>query len=286
MFDSWLPESKDHLPITWWKGRPVYLAAIVALAAAASMVMFGILGAIVGAQALAAWFAFDFASLREWRLWTPLSYVLVNPPSLWTLIGCLLMWNFGEAVERHFGRRAYVRLLLLLVLAAPAMITLLHLAGVRGLAAMGVGSLGFGMFVAFATLYPQAKINLLIATVDAWVLAAVFVGINVLQALAFQNWSSLLLLMSNVGTAYVFVRFEKGELKLPVIPRPSFNTPAAQPRTGSARVARTPARPAKPKQPSVDDILDKISHQGMHSLTLEERRILDEASEEMKRRAR
>ena len=35
----------------------------------------------------------------------------------------------------------------------------------------------------------------------------------------------------------------------------------------------------------VDDILDKISHQGMQSLTAEERRILDKASEEMKRRA-
>lgn len=285
MFDSWFPESKDHLPLTWWKTHPIYLAAVIALVAAASMVVFGILGAIVGAEALVAWLVFDFGSLREWQIWTPLTYVLVNPPSLWTLVGCLLMWNFGEAVERHLGRRAYVRLLLLLVLVAPAMITLLHLAGVRGLAAAGVSSLGFGIFVAFATLYPQAKINLLIATVDAWVLAAVFVGINALQHLAFRDWSGLLLLASNVGAAYACIRFEKGELMLPSIPKPHFKKAPSQPFRSTTASAK-PARPAKPEGPSVDDLLDKISHQGMQSLTAEERRILDQASEEMKRRAR
>lgn len=288
MFDSLLPESKDHLPLTWWKTHPIYLAAIIALVAAASMVVF----AILGADAMVAWFVFDFASLREWQLWTPLTYVLVNPPSLWTLIGCLLLWNFGEAVERHLGRRAYVRLLLLLVLAAPGVITLLHLAGVRGLAAVGVSSLGFAVFVAFATLYPQAKINLLIATVDAWVLAAVLVGINVLQELASRHWSGLLLLAVNVGAAYAYIRFEKGELKLPSLPKPHFKqTPsrAERPSASSgadAGASTKPARPAKPKGPSVDDILDKISHQGMQSLTPEERRLLDQASEEMKKRAR
>jgi hypothetical protein len=49
-----------------------------------------------------------------------------------------------------------------------------------------------------------------------------------------------------------------------------------------------PAKPAAPASkaaaPSVDDILDKISHQGMHSLTAEERRILDKASHEMRKR--
>jgi hypothetical protein len=45
-------------------------------------------------------------------------------------------------------------------------------------------------------------------------------------------------------------------------------------------------KPATPRAPSVDDILDKISREGMHSLSAEERRILDKASDEMKRRAR
>lgn len=279
MFDSWLPESKDHLPLTWWKTHPIYLAAVIALAAAASMIIY----AVAGGGVMETWFAFSFpAAFQQWHVWTPLTYVLVNPPSLWTLLGCYLLWSFGEAVERHLGRRAFVRLLLVLLLSSPVLITLLHLAGVRSMACAGVMQLEFGVFIAFATLYPHAKINIIILSFDAWVLAAIIVGISALQCLAARDWTSLLLLATNVGAAYAFIRFEKGELKLPSMPKRQFKNTPARP----ARSVAKPARPAKPQGPSVDDILDKISHQGMQSLTPEERRILDAASEEMKKRAR
>jgi membrane associated rhomboid family serine protease len=265
MFNSWLPESKDHLPWMWWKERPVYLAAIMALVAGASMIITAAWGTPWIAHLA---FSFDSA-FHQFQLWTPLTYVLVNPFNFLTLFGCILLWNFGEAVERHLGRRSFFRLLLLLLLAPPLLITLLSFVGIHGFECMGIAQLAFGLFIAFATLYPRAKISVIILTIDAWVLAAVFVGLNALGSLAARDWSSLLLLTANVGTAYAFIQFEKGELKLPSLPKPA---PKAK-------------KPAKSSKPSVDDILDKISHQGMQSLSAEERRILDKASEEMKRRA-
>lgn len=262
MFNSWLPESKDHLPLTWWKQQPVYLAAIIALVGAASMVVTALLG-----YQLMGYFVFSFqTAFQQWHLWTPVTYVLVNPPSLWTLLGCYLLWSFGEAVERHLGRRAFVCLLLLLLASSPFFISLFHLIGVRGMACAGIMQLEFGVFIAFATLYPRAKISIIIITLDAWVMAAIFVGINALQCLAARDWVSLLLLAANVGTAYAFIRFEKGDLKLPSLPKVA-------------------PKPAKSSTPAVDDILDKISRHGMQSLTAEERRVLDQASDEMKRRA-
>ncbi len=231
MFNSWLPESQDRLPLTWWKQHPVYLAAILALAGVASMVLTAVLG-----YGLMEHFVFTYASaFHQLHLWTPLTYVFVNPPSLWTLIGCLLLWNFGG----------------------------------RGFACMGITQLEFGVFIAFATLYPRAKLSVIILTIDAWVLAAVFVGLNALGSLGARDWSSLFLLAANVGTAYAFIRFETGALKLPSLPKRS---PQASKPT------------KKSSTPTVDDILDKISHQGMQSLTAEERRILDKASDEMKRK--
>ncbi|OYW28452.1 MAG: hypothetical protein B7Z47_05760 [Chthoniobacter sp. 12-60-6] len=266
MFNSWLPESKDHLPLTWWKQHPVYLAGIIALVGVVSMVVTAVLG-----YDLMGHFVFTYDSaFRQLHLWTPLTYVFVNPPSLWTLIGCLLLWNFGEAVERHLGRRSFVRLLLLLLLVSPLLITLFGLFGGRGFSCMGIMQLEFGVFIAFATLYPHAKLSVIILTIEAWVLAAVFVGLNALSSLGARDWSSLLLLAANVGTAYAFIRFETGTLKLPSLPKPSPKT-------------KKPAK--KSSTPTVDDILDKISHQGMQSLTAEERSILDKASDEMKRRA-
>lgn len=265
MFDSWLPESQDRLPLTWWRERPVYLATIIAFGGVVSMILtaligFGKMGALI----------FTFESFAQHlHLWTPLTYVLVNPPGFWAFIGCILLWNFGESVESHLGRRAFVRLLLLMVVVSPLLITLLGLFGGRVFACAGIMPLTFGLFIAFATLYPHAKLNVIILTLDAWVLAAIFVGMNAFGCLGERNWSALLLLAANVGTAWAFIRFETGALKLPTLPK-------------RAPQARKPAK--KSSSPSVDDILDKISHHGMQSLTAEERRILDKASEEMKRK--
>jgi len=269
MFNTWLPPSQDRLPLTWWRQHPIFLAAIIALAGAASMVAFAILGPRVMGGLV---FSYE-AAFTRWHLWTAATFVLVNPPSLWILVGCYLLWSFGEAVERHLGRRAFVRLLLLLVMVSPMTITVLHLAGVTGMGCAGITQLSFGVFIAFATLYPRAKISIIILALDAWVMAALFVGINALQCLAGRDWGVLALLIANVGAAYAFIRFEKGELKLPSRPKSASRTAGA-------------ARPTRRSAPSVDDILDKISLHGMQSLTDEERRILDKESDEMRRRSR
>lgn len=281
MFNSWFPESKDHLPLTWWKQHPIYLAAVVALAGAASMVVF----AILSGKIMAEWLAFTVpGAFQEWHVWSVLTYLLVNPPSLWFLLSCYFLWSFGEAVERHFGRRTFVRLLLALTLVPPLLVTLLHFLGMRGLACAGMMTLEFGVFIAFATLYPRAKINVIVLSFDAWVLAAIFVGINVLQDLAFRDWMGLIMLLANVGTAYVFIQNEKGELRLPAMPKMSFAKAKVSQAARRPAVKTASPAPTRKQEPSVDDILDKISHQGMHSLTAEERRILDQASEEMKKR--
>ena len=275
LFDRWLPESQDRLPLTWWKQRPVYLAGVIALIGAGSMIVFAVLGAPLMAHFV---FTFDGA-FGHLRLWTPVTYVLVNPPSLWVIFGCYLLWNFGEAIERHLGRRSFVRLLLLLLLASPAVLSLFGLIGIRGFAAAGMMQLEFAVFVAFATLYPRAKISIIILTLDVWILAAIFVGMNALGGLAARDWPSLLLLAANVGTAYAFIRHEQGVWKLPRMPKVVFTSAPKPKSTGSSKRAAA-------KTPGVDEILDKISREGMQSLTPEERRILDKASDEMKRRSR
>ncbi|MBL9129749.1 MAG: hypothetical protein JNG86_01020 [Verrucomicrobiaceae bacterium] len=268
MFDRWLPPSQDHLPLTWWRQQPVYLSAILALVAAASM----ILTAVLGAHSLRLAFTHD-TFFREYHLWTPFTYLLVNPPDVWTAIGCFLLWRFGEAVERHIGRRAFVQMLVLLWLIPPVIISVCGITGIWSFACWGVNNLEFAVFVAFATLYAHAQVSIIILTLDAWVLAAILLGINALQRIAARDWTGLLLLLAETGAAHLFIRHIRGDLQLPSLPKPALKP---------AKVSK----PTKPAAPGVDDILDKISHQGMHSLTAEERRILDKASEEMKRRAR
>jgi len=277
MFNSWLPESKDHLPLTWWKTHPVYLAAVIALVGAASIILTALLG-----FERAPWLVFTYHNaFSEWRLWTVFTYVLFNPPNIWVVLGCFLLWNFGEAIERHLGRRAFVRLLVLLWMTPPALVTLMGLFGHQGSLvlnmafgcplAAGVTILEFGVFNAFAALYPRAKISLILITLDAWVVAVIFSSIYAFQHIAGRQWAELIILLGSIAVACLCIQFETGALKLPSLPK------------RSPPQARKPAK--KSNTPTVDDILDKISHQGMHSLTAEERRILDQASDQMKRRA-
>ncbi len=273
MFKSWFPESNDMLPLTWWKQHPVYLSAILALAGAVSMVLVAVLGLGLMSQLV---FSFESA-FQQWRLWTPLTYVVFNPPSLWTLLGCYLLWRFGESVERHFGRRIFVKLLLVLLAISPLTITFLYLVGYRGMSCAGIIQLEFGVFIAFATVYPRAQINLLIVTIYAWVLAAIFVGINALQCLAARDWASLILLLTNVGAAYLYIRYQKGEFQLPSIPKVKILPDAKGPvKTSDSKKS---AQKTVGAAPTVDEILDKISSHGIQSLTAEERRILSKASE-------
>ena len=256
MFERLLPPDKDLLPLTWWKQHPVYLSAILAIVAAASMVIFAILGYPLMSQ-----MAFSIDAIATGKVWTPLTYVLVNPPGIWTLVGCYLLWRFGEAVERHFGRRIFVQMLLLLVVVSPLTIALLHLTPMRGYQCAGINDLEFGVFIAFATLYPRAGINLFIITLDAWILAAVLVAVSALGDLASRDWGSLILLTANVGSAYLFVRYQKGEIQLPAL------------------LLRS-NRKKKPDRSAalIDEILEKVHREGMQSLTTKERETLERAS--------
>lgn len=284
---SWLPESKDHLPLTWWKGQPIYLSAMVAIGAVASMIFTAVL--MAAAPATLEYLIFTFGDWGKLHLWAPVTYALVNPPSFWLVISGVMFWRFGEAVERHLGRTSFIKLLVVLLLVSPLLVTLAGLFGPsRGCA--GVTEIFFGTFIAFAALYPHVMLSLIFFSLEAWMLAAAIVGVNALMALAGRDWIGLLILAGHVGTAVAYIRYEQGILTLPKIPTfqatppASRNAPNPTRSSGGGNVNPAPVPKVKKHSPAVDDILDKISREGMHSLTPDERRILDQASEDLQKR--
>jgi membrane associated rhomboid family serine protease len=278
---SWLPESQDRLPLTWWKGQPVYLAAMLAIAGAASMVLTALIMAANPAALPSLVFSFSNAFERGF-LWTIVTYAFVNPPSIWLILTTYLFWRFGEEVERHLGRRVFVKLLVALLLTSPLLLTLAGLAGARDWQAAGLGPLEFGVFLAFATLYPHAKISLIIVTIEAWVFAAILVGVGVLSDLAARNWVGLIVLAGQVLVAHGYTRYEQGIWTLPQLvpkrPKPAQKT---KPHARARKPDASPQNEA-PLAEQVDTILEKIHREGLQSLTAEERRIMDRASESMR----
>ena len=283
---EWFPASKDHLPLTWYKQTPVYLAAVIALVGVASMVFTAVLTAIH--PGLPQLFTFSANKLLHGWIWTPVTYVLVNDVSIWFIITSYFLWNFGEAVERHLGRWSFVKLIGCLVLVSPLLLSALGLVGVRDWPAAGMWKLEFGIFLAFATLYPTAKLCVpFLGPMDAWVIASVFVGVAALSDLAQRNWAGLFVLAGEVGTAVGYIRYEQGRLQLPSLrfwPKKARLKPVSRPQPGPS--VNRPASPSKPVEEDVDAILEKISLHGLSSLTASERSALEKASDQLSKRGK
>lgn len=279
---SWFPESKDHLPLTWWKGHAIYLSAYIAIGGVASMVLTAAGGTLIGLL------QFSFAGLvGGLRFWTPLTYVLINPPDLFFLLSAFFFWRFGEDVEKFFGRRIFVKLFLALVLITPVVLTIFGLLGAATWAVWGVTGVFFGVFLAFATLYPRAQISLILFTLPAWVLATAIVGVNALVYLANRNWAQFIMLASQVLTAYGFVRYQQGRWTLPslskVLNSKKSEKPADITLLPSYREKKKKGESTETDAEKVDAILEKISQKGMQSLTAAERKLLEKASDRLKK---
>ena len=212
---------------------------------------------------------------EAWRIFT---YGLVNPPSLWFAIEMLMIVWFGREVEKFLGRGTFFGLYAGLYLVPPILFTLIgrwqptHLAG---------ESSGFALFVAFATLFPNAL--MLFNLLAKWV-ALVLVALYSLIALSHRDGIGLLSLWSSAGFAYAFIRYQQGLFTLPRLPtlrrRPKLRVlPDLKPgRTTSVGGAKTST------MAEVDALLDKIAQSGYSSLTPKERARLDAARDELKRK--
>src|SRR5437764_1393013 len=105
------------------------------------------------------WLQFDSAAIwssgQVWRLFT---YGFIHAPSglLWFAIEMYLLFVFGREVERFLGRRAYIALYAFLLVTPPALLTIWGLW--ERCAIAGAPALHFGMFIAFARIYPRVEL--------------------------------------------------------------------------------------------------------------------------------
>jgi membrane associated rhomboid family serine protease len=262
------PENYD--PITWVGRVPVYATTIIVALYVACMI--GVAVALAsGADAVLDKLRFDTASvLRDGELWRCLTYALVNTPDPWFIISLVMLYIFGRDVEQHLGRKGFVRLYLGFLLLGPSLLLAASL--VTGqIYALSHSWANFAVFLAFAALYPNAQF---IFQIPAKVFAWVFLGISVLQLLAGRQWSEMLVLLATAFLAYYAIR-HGAALNLDFMSR---LRPVSH-RTKRPRlrvVKNTDDEPVDPHR-IIDPLLDKISRDGLASLTRREREQLERA---------
>jgi membrane associated rhomboid family serine protease len=269
--------SDDYRPVTWMGRFPVDVTTIL-VAVHVVVAILTCLAVAAGGGAVLNFMLFDSTRvLGAGQIWRLATYAFVHSPSmlLWFAIEMYMLFVFGREVERFIGQRAYIALYAALLLIPSLLLTVWGLGQRTGLA--GSVALHFGVFVAFATIYPSAE--LLLRITAKW--SAVILGtIYVLQLLAYNAWTDLAVLLTSIAVGFCFVRLRGvgpelvwwENLKTRLQPKPKF------------KVVPKPVVPRRDDDDiseSVDPILDKIARSGIGSLTANERRILDRARDRL-----
>jgi len=277
----------DYEPVAWVGGHPLYASAILTVLHVLTLIV----AALLFACGVPEWLSpFKFSSyevLHRAEIWQCVTYVFVHEPmdTIGFLIEMAVLFFWGREVERFIGQRGFLLMYGWLILAAPVV---LIPAGLFGYSTVRLGSsaVHFGVFLAFATLYPSAE---LIFRLQARWIAWALLGIFTIADLAGRQWLALTVLWINAAVAWGSIGWIRGTLTFPRFPRLSL--PMSVSKQAEA-VPHAPLRRFGPKaQPAAEDpmleidpLLDKIAVHGMESLTSAEREKLERARKQLLRK--
>src|SRR5438874_2653085 len=191
----------DYQPITWFRRMPIYFTTILTALYAAGIIATAILDSAGGPLH---WFTFWTPLFFRGWLWQALTWTFINWPNFFTAISLVFFYMLGVDVERYLGRARFIKLLALFTLIGPAvMIAWSRVYGVP-LGCAGNYELTIGIFITFATLYPNAEFF-------GWVPMKYFAFAGVVLAamnyLPKHDWPGLTALLSTCAVAFGYVRF-------------------------------------------------------------------------------
>ena len=262
--------SDDYRPVTWIGRYPVQIISIIV--AAYVLGMFGtVILSTAGISLMP--FAFDAQSFVHGAVWQPLTCTMIQDASFFFLISMLFLHWSGAEVEKFLGRNRFLAFFALLLLIPPSVMLIWSALGQHWIYA-GSYELTIGMFIAFATLYPNVEMF-------GWVtlkwLAFAGLVLASMQSLPRHDWGHLSVLWGTCLTAFCYVRFVQGRPPIQLHWQ-KFRPFRRQPKLHIVQKS-TSRRVVEPDDvyASVDPILDKISKSGIGSLTDAERRQLDRA---------
>jgi len=204
-----------------------------------------------------------FHKLMFWQFFT---YMFLHGGLGHILINMFVLWMFGGDLEREWGEKKFLRYYLITGVGAGF---IYYLSAVNSdIPTIGASGAIFGVLVAFGMTFPERIVTLLIffvvpLRIKAKHLVMLFAGIELLSSLSYGKSDGIARFAHLGGIGY-------GKM-------PSWSNLIFQISQWRIR-QRAKQREARWKEEDIDAILDKISRQGMGSLTGREKRTLQRKS--------
>jgi membrane associated rhomboid family serine protease len=244
------------------------------------------------------YFALSVEGLRHGFVWQLLTYQFMHGGLLHLVLNCWMIYVFGREVEETLGRNSFLTLYFTSGVIGGLFQALagVLLPNVFGAPVVGASAGASGLLAAFAMLYPERPLMLLLFFIIPVSMRAKFL----LLFGALVTVLGLVFPMGNIAhaahlggmlTGVVFVRYAiYWHWHWPRLRRPRaqpWRPLVKAPLRASGQWGQSTTRVDEDLPPeeflskAVDPILDKISAQGIQSLTERERRILETAREKM-----
>ena len=265
--------SDEYRPVAWIGRYPLRVTSIVC-----GLFVLGMFATVIAETARwdSTWLALRSYPFLHGYVWQPLTAPLIQTASFFFLFNVLFFYWSGNQVEQLLGIKRYLQLLGIL-LVVPVLVLLAWGRGGTLWTYAGSYELMVGMFIAFATLYPDLQV---FGWVDLKWLAFAGLILASMSCLPTHDWGTLTILFGMVGASFLFIRFVQGRIPAPAMPRFKWFRPKPKIYVVQKTASRRSFEPEDVTS-SIDPILDKISKSGIGSLTESERRQLDRARKQL-----
>jgi membrane associated rhomboid family serine protease len=243
-----------------------------------------VLTLLPGADPIFRWFAFAPSRVLI-QPWSAVTYMFLHG-SFWHLfINMLVLFFFGPPLENKWGSREFVKYYLICGLGGAALSFLFVPFWI-----VGASAATFGLMLAFALNWPNAPIYFMgVFPVKAKWLVGFFFFANLFSAFDPDSGSGIAHFAHLGGVIAGFIYLKSGRIPLGLGKKDGGRRRARrfaivrEEAPGRESGQEKQGRPEWSSEDEamldrVDKILDKISAEGMSSLTPEERRVLDEVS--------
>jgi membrane associated rhomboid family serine protease len=266
---------------------------------------------VITSSELVSTFAFRQGPVAE-TWWTAFSYMFLHAGLLHLVFNLYTLWVFGPRLEHLWGSRSFALFYVWCGIGGAVFHAIFG-----GLAPMvGASAAIFGVMLAYAMHWPKDEIYFFgVVPMRVATMVALFVAIDLARGLAGGSGVAYFAHLGGVVFSFLYLKKPQHvsieQLRQRVSPAPDVGddmTPRAAPRPSSrtrnrdevdeivaqskAAVAKKPAAapPGKrqgardAKGEELDRVLDKISRNGLASLTADERQLLEEMSKELRNR--
>jgi membrane associated rhomboid family serine protease len=225
----------------------------------------------ISGRGFSALFGLSLAGIKSGFAWQFVSYMFLHGNPLHLFLNMLVLFFIGPETERGMGTRHFLVLYFMSgILGGLGWV----LIGSYGLCVGASGAI-FGILGAFATMYPQRRITLLLffvlpITMKAWILVSCLAFIELVAMIGHDGGNVAYAVHVGgivVGVVYAWITCRpRGRTILPHKPH-------------GWRILRGGRDTSRaPDAVEVDRVLDKIAASGIGSLTSRERQVLEEAS--------